>query len=143
MRRRLYKLDTREAYNTADHTLRHSRPYPQAYSDHALRHTLALCGLCHHLIALTCYEIFLLSSPPISPSLPEGSSKNTRGVLYYIQNEDHLTSLLRHAPHAPYVALMEPDMFNSSTIRELKSRDRVNGILVRYTNGNDTIPEGT
>ena len=46
------------------------------------------------------------------PSLHPASDTSTQGVLYYVDNNATLNWLVNSGPHPPYIAMVEPEMFN-------------------------------
>ena len=54
-----------------------------------------------------------LTIPPPPPYLVPASPSYTRGVLHYAVDWAGLEELMEDGPHAPYVVLMEPELFNN------------------------------
>lgn len=69
------------------------------------------------------------------------SPKNVSGVLWYAESQDNISSVLNDPPHSPYIVILEPDLFTSENIQDMKESKHVDGIIFYYDKQNPIIPD--
>ncbi|ELT99023.1 hypothetical protein CAPTEDRAFT_123566, partial [Capitella teleta] len=68
------------------------------------------------------------------------SRKGNVGVLQFLETPENVTWLIQNGAHAPYVALLTPELFVHDVIYKLRDSGKINGLLVIHTNLSDYLP---